>query len=109
MTVAREMSTRYSSNKHGGYKVFEDGKIRISLHTYVPNLDIQVLRDGQATTVYSAAYHSHRRPDRLHPRMWVQHLEELYQRPLRAHRRRRQHRGRSHINQYQGGMCILGS
>ena len=69
----REMSTRHSSNKHGGYKVFEDGKISISLDTYVPNLDIQVLRDGQATTVYSAAYHSHRHPDRLHPGMWVQH------------------------------------
>ena len=76
--AARHLTTRTASKKHGGYQIYEDGKVVICLDTYVPNLDIQVIGpDGERITVFSAAYHSWHNPSIHRPGAWVQHILDL--------------------------------
>ena len=75
--VAREMQTSYRTKKHGGYRIYEDNKIRIALDTYVPNVDILLLREEGPMTVFVAGYSSWGHPQVFHPGRWMEHLASL--------------------------------
>ena len=77
--VAREMTTTTQSKKHGEYLIYQDGKLQIQLDSYVPNLGIRVMRGDDAESVYSAAYHNHRNPERFRPGLWMNHLAKLHE------------------------------
>lgn len=80
--VAEFLRTSYSAKKHGGYSIYDDGKIRVSLDTYVPNVDIWVYgvdpeSPDRPTRVYAASYHSVARPETFKPGKWLDHLAQL--------------------------------
>jgi hypothetical protein len=55
--VCRYLTTKYSAKKHGGYKIYSDEKISATLDTYVPNVSLSVLVNGQPIiTVFSCNY-----------------------------------------------------
>ena len=89
-SVARNLTTRSSTKKHGGYLHYEDEVIHISLDTYVPNLGISIIRDGQHIPVFSASHHSHGKPQRYNPGSWVQYLQSLVPKAQTADAERRQ-------------------
>jgi len=72
--VARYLQTRYVSKKHGGYDIYEDDRLAIWLDTYVPNISIRLLMNGEKVMVFSASYHSYRRPSIFHPGAWCDYL-----------------------------------
>ena len=89
-SVARNLTTRSSTKKHGGYLHYEDEVIQISLDTYIPNLGISIIRDGQPIPVFSAGHHSHGEPQRYNPGLWVQYLQSLVPKAQAADAERRQ-------------------
>ena len=72
--VAHYLKTRSETKKHGGYDIYEDDVLEITLDTYVPNLDVRLLIDGEWVTVLSAGYHSYTRPQVFRPGAWCDHL-----------------------------------
>ena len=102
--VATHLRTNYVSKKHGGYNIYEDDKIHINLDTYVPNLDIQVITPEGKTTVFSAAYHSWRRPSIFRRGQWIQYLmgfgEQVEQAKQEAEQKRRTEKQRDTDKRY---------
>ena len=78
--VAREMHTETTEKKHGGYLIYDDGKLVISLDTYVPNINVSIIREEQPISVFSAGHRSWDRPRAFHPGRWIDHLEKLSER-----------------------------
>ena len=78
--VATHLRTAHEQKKHGGYDVYQDDKLRISLDTYVPNLWITVISpDGELRPVFSASHFSWHRPSIFRPGRWTQYLLDLAQ------------------------------
>ena len=77
--VAAEMTNETRTKKHGGYVIYRDGKIRVSLDTYVANIHVQIIREGNEETVYSAGYRNHASPGHFHPGLWIDYLAGLYE------------------------------
>ena len=90
--IATHLRTRYQGKKHGGYNIYEDEKIHISLDTYVPNLDIQVITPEGRETVFSAAYHNWHRPGIFRPGQWVEYLMGFGEQVERAKREAKEKR-----------------
>ena len=82
--VAREMHTQTTKKKHGGYQIYDDGKLVISLDTYVPNINVSIIREEQPISVFSAGHRSWDRPGVFHPGRWIDHLEKLSERASTA-------------------------
>ena len=76
-SVANHLTTHTARKSHGGWKYYRDDRIDISLDTYVPNINVKIMLDGEWQEVYSAGYHNHDRPNRYKPGKWTQYLEEL--------------------------------
>ncbi len=74
--VARYLKTKHRTKKHGGYDIYEDEKIRVTLDTYVSNVDVLVNLNEQWTTVFAAGYSSWGHPQIFRPGVWVEHLVE---------------------------------
>ena len=73
--IANTLRTSYAVKKHGGYNIYEDDRIHISLDTYVPNVDIAIRLNGTWTTVFAAA--SGNTPSIFKPGLWVEYLHGL--------------------------------
>ena len=78
--VAREMHTQTIGKKHGGYLIYDDGKMVISLDTFTPNINISIIQEEQPISVFSAGHRSWDRPGVFHPGRWIDHLEKLSER-----------------------------
>ena len=79
--VARNLTTRHVEKKHGGYDLYEDGRIRVCLDTYAPNIHIEIPagENGEWVTVFGKSHHT-RTPNIFRPGLWVEYLELLYRR-----------------------------
>ena len=77
MDVANVMTTSHTEKSHGGYNYYSDGMIEIRLDTYVPNLEILIIRDGMYTPVFRASHQHHESPSRYNPGRWCGHLVNL--------------------------------
>ncbi len=85
--VANLLTTRHTTKKHGGYNIYQDERISITLDTYVPNLDIRIIgENGKPVTVFGTPYHSLSKPNIFRPGRWTQHLEGLYRKALEVER-----------------------
>ena len=76
-TVATYLQSSYTPKKHGGYAVYRDGVIQVSLDTFVPNVDVSVIQDGKANAVFTASYTRHHSPERYNPGEWTKYLAQL--------------------------------
>ena len=82
--VARFLTTKHESKKHGGYDIYEDEKIRIACDTYVPNVHVNVNIDGNWTLamLYNGA-HGHMQE--IHSGAWEGYvLKNLLPKALQA-------------------------
>ena len=76
--IANYMTSRTSSKKHGGYNHYEDGRLHISLDTFVPNITIRLHTKNGTITVYSAGYTNHARPDQFRPGRWISYMDQIF-------------------------------
>ena len=85
--VGRELRTEWRGKKHGGYNIYEDDKIVVSVDTYVPNIDISIKRGGKKLEeVYDADYFG--RIYTFHPGRWQDYLAEIAHKALETVRER---------------------
>ena len=83
--VATHLRTRYQAKKHGGFDIYKDERIIVSLDTYVPNVTVRLVDGSEfGQCVFSAAYHSHSRPDVYRPGKWTEYLTGLNEKSLSA-------------------------
>lgn len=81
--ICEFLRTDYKSKKHGGYNIFDDGKLHLEVDTYVPNCEASIiLPSGIKETAFSCSYSCHN--PLYHKGKWTDHLEILYQRALEA-------------------------
>jgi len=85
-TITNELQTDYKDKKHGGYSVYEDAKIKISLDTYVPNWVIVVKLKDKTVTVASGGCNTPEDTNMIHGK-WEEYFEALYQNALQAKER----------------------
>ena len=83
-SVATHLTTGTAKKSHGGWKYYQDERIHISLDTYVPNITVKIMVNGQWQDVYSAGYHNHSRPNRYNPGNWTRYLHDLAERAAQA-------------------------
>ena len=73
--VANELQNKYIDKKHGGYAVYRDDRIRVTLDTYAPNVAVRIIHSADRDeTVFSCAYHSAGSPNVYRPGAWVSYL-----------------------------------
>ena len=72
--IAVNLRTRYQGKGHGGYCIYEDGKIQILYDTYFPNVDVY-LKDANKTHAYSRSGHGH--VNVHHPGAWESYVQTL--------------------------------
>ena len=93
--VAAHLKTRYISKKHGGYDIYEDDRIVVSLDTYVPNVSVQVITpQGERIPVLQASYSSWSNPQVFKEGRWLGYLKKLHRKAREAERVKIQERDR---------------
>ena len=79
--VCNYLRTSYVGKKHGGFNIFNDGKLNLSTDTFVNNVSADViLPDGSSETVFSCSHMGD--VSCYHPGKWEQHLEALSSRAM---------------------------
>lgn len=74
--VALVLQTEYQAKKHGGYAIYADGKISVTLDDYSRTRWITLQPDGP--TVFSCSGVTHGQPVGIYrPGRWVRYLEGL--------------------------------
>lgn len=75
--VCRNLRTRHTSKKHGGYDIYEDEKVVASLDTYVSNCRLSIKVNGELVTVFSCNYLGD--VYIYHQGSWEAYLEKLHE------------------------------
>ncbi len=96
INVARYLKTSYESKKHGGYNIYNDEQIHISLDTYYPNLDIDILKEGKKIEVYRGS-RDNVTPALFRPGKWIDHLMNLNKKAIELNRQQEDTRKRNEI------------
>lgn len=75
ITIARYLTTRYESKKHGGYDIYEDEKIKISYDTFFPNVEVHINDGGKWVLVL---LHNGGGFDQVnHPGKWEKYVTDV--------------------------------
>lgn len=74
--IANFLRTRHEGKKHGGYNIYSDEKIEITLDTYYPNLDVRVKTpNGEEMEVYSVSGNGY--INIYHPGDWELYCQDI--------------------------------
>lgn len=77
------MTTRHQSKKHGGYNIYEDDKVYISLDTYVPNITVYVKLSGNTKSRVLSIGHAGTIQE-YHSGKWEEYIISLKEAALTA-------------------------
>ena len=84
-TVAQEMHDEGRSDHQ--YQVYQDGRLTISLDTYVPNIRVWILHENLMMEVCTFRYDGWNDPQRFNKGRWIEHLVQLTVRRCTSERR----------------------
>lgn len=96
--ITKHLQTRYEGKKHGGYNIYEDEFIELSMDTYFPNWTIIVKLPEERLTVASGSNQAEARPKNFIPGIWQDYINDLYKKALNTKNNKETKETRDEIN-----------